>query len=46
MIDHFPDAHVTETESGHFLQEEGDAPEAIAAAVQRVYGQIQGGKDR
>ena len=42
MIEHFPDANVTETEAGHFLQEEGDAPEAIAASVMRVYGQIQG----
>ncbi|MEM7124714.1 MAG: alpha/beta fold hydrolase [Chloroflexota bacterium] len=41
MIGHFPNAHVTETEAGHFLQEEVDVPEAIAAAVQRVYGQIQ-----
>ncbi len=42
MIGHFPEASVTETEAGHFLQEEAGAPEAIAAAVQRVLGQIQG----
>ena len=45
MIDHFPDARVTETEAGHFLQEEGGGPEAIAAAVQRVYAQIQANKN-
>ncbi len=37
----FPNAGVTETDSGHFLQEEGDAPEAIAAAIQRVHEQVQ-----
>ena len=41
MIDNFPNAHVTETSAGHFLQEEGDTPEAIAVSVMRVYGQIQ-----
>ncbi len=41
MVDQFPNAHVTESEAGHFLQEEGDGPEKIAAAVQRVYDQIQ-----
>lgn len=39
----FPNATVTETESGHFLQEEIDSPEAIAAAIQRVLTQIQAG---
>ncbi|MEP2989222.1 MAG: alpha/beta fold hydrolase [Parasphingorhabdus sp.] len=39
MKENFPDAAVTETQGGHFLQEE--TPEAIAAAVQRVYTQIQ-----
>ena len=42
MKEQFPDANVTETEAGHFLQEEAEAPEAIAAAVKRVFGQIQG----
>ncbi|MFK7804718.1 MAG: alpha/beta fold hydrolase [Anaerolineae bacterium] len=41
MVDHFPNADVTESAAGHFLQEEGDGPEKIAAAVQRVYDQIQ-----
>ena len=41
MIEHFPNAEVTESNAGHFLQEEGDGPEKIAAAVQRVYDQIQ-----
>ncbi|MEM7124715.1 MAG: alpha/beta fold hydrolase [Chloroflexota bacterium] len=45
MITNFPEASVTETTAGHFLQEEGGGPEAIAAAVQRVYAQIQKGKD-
>ena len=35
----FPDAGVTETEAGHFLQEE--VPVEIAAAIQRVHDQIQ-----
>lgn len=34
----FPDAPVTETEAGHFLQEE--VPEEIAAAVMRVVDQL------
>ena len=37
----FPDAPVTETVSGHFLQEEVDSPEAIAAAIQRVHQQVE-----
>ncbi len=32
----FPDAPVTRTDAGHFLQEEVDAPAEIAAAIQRV----------
>lgn len=39
MKKNFPNAVVTETQGGHFLQEE--TPEEIAAAVQRVYSQIQ-----
>ncbi|MEO0551446.1 MAG: alpha/beta fold hydrolase [Pseudomonadota bacterium] len=39
MQEHFPHANVTETEAGHFLQEE--VPDVIAAAVLRVYDQIQ-----
>jgi pimeloyl-ACP methyl ester carboxylesterase len=35
----FPTAPVTETEAGHFLQEE--APEVIAAAVMRVVDAVQ-----
>lgn len=38
----FPNAPVTETNSGHFLQEEGDSPDAIAAAIQRVFEQVDG----
>ena len=34
----FPDAPVTETEAGHFLQEE--VPAEIAAAIQSVHGEI------
>jgi len=37
MKKNFPNARVTETEAGHFLQEE--VPEAIAAAVLRVLDQ-------
>lgn len=37
----FPDARVTETDAGHFLQE--DASEEIAAAAMRVVDQIQCG---
>lgn len=39
MRRYFPAAAVTETEAGHFLQEE--VPDVIAAAVMRVYGQVQ-----
>ncbi len=39
MMQHFPNARVTETEAGHFLQEE--VPDVIAAAVMRVYDEIQ-----
>lgn len=38
----FPDAPVTRTDSGHFLQEEVDSPEEIAAAIQRVREEVQG----
>ena len=30
------------TEAGHFLQEEADSPEAIAAAIERVHAQVLG----
>ncbi len=46
MKANFPKARVTETAEGHFLQEEGEGPKAIAAAVQRVHGQIQNGYDQ
>jgi len=36
MKDAFPDARVTETQAGHFLQEE--VPEELAAAIKRVAG--------
>ncbi|MEL6104202.1 MAG: alpha/beta fold hydrolase [Pseudomonadota bacterium] len=39
MREHFPNARVTETEAGHFLQEE--VPEVIAEAVLRVVNQVQ-----
>jgi len=39
----FPDAPVTETEAGHFLQEE--VPSDIAQAVQRVHAQVIAAKD-
>ena len=39
MQDNFPDAPVTETQAGHFLQEE--VPDEIAAALLRVLGEIQ-----
>ncbi len=39
----FPNAPVIETQSGHFLQEEMDSPEAIAAAIQRVRQQLAAG---
>jgi haloalkane dehalogenase len=35
----FPAAPVTETEAGHFLQEE--VPEAIAAAIMRLMDAVQ-----
>jgi len=39
MKAHFPNAGVTETQAGHFLQEE--VPDVIAAAVLRVYDGVQ-----
>ncbi len=39
MKTNFPDARVTETQAGHFLQEE--VPGEIAAALLRVIGQVQ-----
>ena len=39
MKQNFPNAPVTETEGGHFLQEE--VPVVIAAALLRVMDQIQ-----
>ena len=42
MMEIFPDAPVTRTEAGHFLQEEVDAPEQIAAAIQRVRDGLRG----
>lgn len=39
MKEHFPHARVTETEAGHFLQEE--VPDVIAAAVMRVLDEVQ-----
>ena len=41
MLGYFPDAAVTETEGGHFLQEE--VPEEIAAAIVRVVQQVDRG---
>ncbi len=38
MLENFPNARVTETPAGHFLQEE--VPEVIAEAVQRVLAQV------
>ena len=38
MQAHFPNARTTETEAGHFLQEE--VPDVIAAAVMRVYEEV------
>ena len=38
MKANFPNANVTETQAGHFLQEE--VPDEIAAAVMRLHGQI------
>ena len=43
MKQNFPDAPVTETEAGHFLQEE--VPVVIAGALLRVMDQIQLSKD-
>ena len=42
MKSNFPDAPVTETEAGHFLQEE--VPVEIAEAVMRVVEQVLGGE--
>ncbi|GAB5486920.1 MAG: alpha/beta fold hydrolase [Parasphingorhabdus sp.] len=42
MKKNFPNAVVTETQGGHFLQEE--TPEEIAAAVQRIRDQIEQAK--
>ena len=39
MQGNFPKARITETEGGHFLQEE--VPEEIAAAIWRVVAQAQ-----
>ena len=39
MQEHLPNARTTETEAGHFLQEE--VPDVIAAAVLRVFDQVQ-----
>lgn len=44
MIENFPDARVTETEAGHFLQEE--VPDVIAAAVLRVLDQVEKQRER
>ncbi len=43
MKQFFPEAPVTETQGGHFLQEE--VPVEIAAAVLRVVDQVQGSKE-
>lgn len=40
MQAHFPNARTTETEAGHFLQEE--VPDVIAAAILRVLDEVQG----
>ncbi len=37
----FPNAPVTRTDSGHFLQEEVDSPAEIAAAIRRVHEEVQ-----
>ena len=42
MIGLFPNAPVTRTEAGHFLQEEVGVPAEIAAAIQRVRAVIDG----
>lgn len=39
MKQNFPEAPVTETEAGHFLQEE--VPDVIAAALLRIVDRIQ-----
>lgn len=39
MKEHFPNARVTETKAGHFLQEE--VPEVIAAAVLRILQDVE-----
>ena len=44
MKQNFPDAPVTETEGGHFLQEE--VPAQIAEALLRVMDRVQGPKNR
>lgn len=36
----FPNAPVTRTDSGHFLQEEAGSPEEIAAAIERIHEQV------
>lgn len=41
MKRNFPNARVTETQAGHFLQEE--VPAEIAAAIERVFEQVQSG---
>lgn len=44
MVELFPDAGITETSAGHFLQEEGEAPQAIATAIAEVLDQIRAGE--
>lgn len=39
MAEQFPDARITETEAGHFLQEE--VPDDIAAAIMRVIDRLE-----
>lgn len=41
MIVDFPNAPVTLTDPGHFLQEEVEAPDEIAATIQRVREKIE-----
>lgn len=43
MKAHFPNAPVTETQAGHFLQEE--VPDLIAAAVLRVFDEVQAARE-
>lgn len=45
MVELFPNARVTETDAGHFLQEEVGVPEEIAAAVMRVHEEILAGSE-